>query len=118
MSGNLSSNQVPFIEQKKKTNPTNHDKLHQDQASQIIFLKLFLDTVLPSPAPSDFQHGPESGTTDSGEVVVLPRGKMTAPPRLLICYSSRDGPAHVKAVMQLGAFIQQHLATQVGAWTG
>lgn len=35
------------------------------------------------------------------------------PPRLLICYSNYDGPAHVKAVMQLGAFIQQHMATQV-----
>uniref|UniRef100_H3C2N1 SEFIR domain-containing protein n=1 Tax=Tetraodon nigroviridis TaxID=99883 RepID=H3C2N1_TETNG len=34
-------------------------------------------------------------------------------PRLLLCYSSRDGPAHVKAVLQLGAFIQQHMATQV-----
>lgn len=42
----------------------------------------------------------------------LPRNRPT-PPRLLICYSSRDGPAHVKAVLQLGAFIQQHMATQV-----
>ncbi|XP_062282577.1 interleukin-17 receptor D [Scomber scombrus] len=46
------------------------------------------------------------------EVVVMPRHRMT-PPRLLICYSSYDGPAHVKAVMQLGSFIQQHMATQV-----
>ncbi|XP_035014000.2 interleukin-17 receptor D [Hippoglossus stenolepis] len=52
---------------------------------------------------------------DSGsqeEMVSLPRSRLT-PPRLLICYSSFDGPAHVKAVMQLGAFIQQHMATQV-----
>jgi len=42
----------------------------------------------------------------------LPR-KRLAPPRLLICYSSCDGPAHVRAVMQLGGFIQQHMATQV-----
>ncbi|KAF0036650.1 hypothetical protein F2P81_011962 [Scophthalmus maximus] len=46
------------------------------------------------------------------EMVSLPRSRLT-PPRLLICYSSFDGPAHVKAVMQLGAFIQQHMATQV-----
>ncbi|XP_064155749.1 interleukin-17 receptor D [Anguilla rostrata] len=35
------------------------------------------------------------------------------PPRLLICYSNVDGPAHVRAVMLLAAFIQQHFATQV-----
>ncbi|KAK2851031.1 hypothetical protein Q5P01_007307 [Channa striata] len=46
------------------------------------------------------------------EVVTLP-GNQKAPPRLLICYSSHDGPAHVKAVMQFGAFVQQHMATQV-----
>lgn len=46
------------------------------------------------------------------EVLPLPRNSLT-PPRLLICYSSNDGPAHVKAVMQLGAFIQQYMATQV-----
>lgn len=52
----------------------------------------------------------ESGTQEG--VMPLPRNRPT-PPRLLICYSSCDGPAHVKAVMQLGAFIQQHMATQV-----
>uniref|UniRef100_A0A3P9N4C0 Si:ch211-207e14.4 n=1 Tax=Poecilia reticulata TaxID=8081 RepID=A0A3P9N4C0_POERE len=46
------------------------------------------------------------------EPVVLPLNRPT-PPRLLICYSRYDGEAHVKAVMQLGAFIQQHMATQV-----
>uniref|UniRef100_A0A087YNP6 Si:ch211-207e14.4 n=1 Tax=Poecilia formosa TaxID=48698 RepID=A0A087YNP6_POEFO len=46
------------------------------------------------------------------EQVVLPLNRPT-PPRLLICYSHYDGEAHVKAVMQLGAFIQQHMATQV-----
>lgn len=35
------------------------------------------------------------------------------PPQLLICYSSHDGPAHVRAVTQLAVFIQQHMATQV-----
>ncbi|XP_029477255.1 interleukin-17 receptor D [Oncorhynchus nerka] len=35
------------------------------------------------------------------------------PPRLLICYSSDDGHAHVRAVMQLAVFLQQHMATQV-----
>ncbi|KAM9342377.1 interleukin-17 receptor D [Pholidichthys leucotaenia] len=46
------------------------------------------------------------------EVMSLSSNRLI-PPRLLICYSSRDGPAHVKAVLQLGAFIQQHMATQV-----
>ncbi|XP_032419479.1 interleukin-17 receptor D isoform X2 [Xiphophorus hellerii] len=44
--------------------------------------------------------------------VVLP-GNRATPPRLLICYSGYDGAAHVKAVMKLGAFIQQHMATRV-----
>ncbi|XP_037336317.2 interleukin-17 receptor D [Pungitius pungitius] len=47
-----------------------------------------------------------------GEVISLSRKRLN-PPRLLICYSSFDGPAHVNAVMQLGAFIQQHMATKV-----
>lgn len=46
------------------------------------------------------------------EVVPLPADR-PAPPRLLICYSGKDGPAHVKAVVQLGAFIQQHMGAQV-----
>ncbi|KAM6976992.1 interleukin-17 receptor D-like [Aplochiton taeniatus] len=46
------------------------------------------------------------------EVTSLTGSRLT-PPRLLICYSSRDGPAHVRAVMQLGAFLQQHMATKV-----
>lgn len=40
-------------------------------------------------------------------------GHQLAPPRLLIVYSRYDGPAHVKAVLHLGAFVQQHMATQV-----
>lgn len=44
--------------------------------------------------------------------MAFPRNRLT-PPRLLICYSSYDGPSHVKAVMQLGAFIQEHMATRV-----
>ncbi|XP_008299563.1 interleukin-17 receptor D isoform X1 [Stegastes partitus] len=46
------------------------------------------------------------------EMVLLARNRLK-PPRLLICYSSCDGPAHINAVMKLGAFIQQHMATQV-----
>ncbi|XP_030589790.1 interleukin-17 receptor D isoform X1 [Archocentrus centrarchus] len=49
---------------------------------------------------------------DQEEVVSLHRNRLK-PPRLLICYSSYDGPTHIKAVMQLGVFIQQHMATQV-----
>ncbi|KAI4898665.1 hypothetical protein NFI96_002811 [Prochilodus magdalenae] len=37
----------------------------------------------------------------------------TRPPQLLICYSSNDGPAHVKVVLQLATFLQKHMATQV-----
>lgn len=69
-----------------------------------------LGLSLPLPAPCEIQHHQESSTQE--EVVSLPRNRLT-PPRLLICYSSYDGSAHVKAVMQLGAFIQQHMATQV-----
>ncbi|RVE71026.1 hypothetical protein OJAV_G00070580 [Oryzias javanicus] len=46
------------------------------------------------------------------EVVTLQRDCPT-PPRLLICYSSRDGPAHFKAVNRFAAFVQQRMATQV-----
>nr|XP_015824108.2 interleukin-17 receptor D [Nothobranchius furzeri] len=46
------------------------------------------------------------------EVVSLPKTPLI-PPRLLICYSRYDGPAHVKAIMHLGTFVQQHMATQV-----
>ncbi|XP_037540325.1 interleukin-17 receptor D [Nematolebias whitei] len=52
----------------------------------------------------------ENGTKE--EVASLPRARLT-PPHLLICYSSCDGPSHVQAVMHLGAFIQQHMATRV-----
>ncbi|XP_072305604.1 interleukin-17 receptor D [Eucyclogobius newberryi] len=47
-----------------------------------------------------------------GDMLTWPRTR-ASPPRLLICYSTSDGPAHVMAVMKLGAFIQQHMATQV-----
>lgn len=60
--------------------------------------------------PDVIMQDQEHGTQE--EVVALPTSRQT-PPRLLICYSSIDGPAHIKAVMQLGAFIQQHMATQV-----
>lgn len=60
--------------------------------------------------PDIIKQHQESRTEE--EVMSLPRDRLT-PPRLLICYSSCDGPAHVKAVMQLGVFIQQHMATQV-----
>uniref|UniRef100_A0A3B1IV32 Si:ch211-207e14.4 n=1 Tax=Astyanax mexicanus TaxID=7994 RepID=A0A3B1IV32_ASTMX len=35
------------------------------------------------------------------------------PPRLLICYSSNDGPVHIKVVLQQATFLQRHMATQV-----
>uniref|UniRef100_A0A8C7Y571 Si:ch211-207e14.4 n=1 Tax=Oryzias sinensis TaxID=183150 RepID=A0A8C7Y571_9TELE len=56
------------------------------------------------------QHEEESRVPE--EVVTLQKDRLT-PPRLLICYSGRDGPAHVKAVNHFGAFVQKHMATQV-----
>ncbi|XP_066527000.1 interleukin-17 receptor D [Hoplias malabaricus] len=35
------------------------------------------------------------------------------PPQLLICYSSADGPVHVRAILQLATFLQKHMATKV-----
>ncbi|KPP64858.1 interleukin-17 receptor D-like [Scleropages formosus] len=35
------------------------------------------------------------------------------PPRLLILYSSADGPAHIGVIVHLAAFLRQHLAVQV-----
>uniref|UniRef100_A0A3Q4HG35 Si:ch211-207e14.4 n=1 Tax=Neolamprologus brichardi TaxID=32507 RepID=A0A3Q4HG35_NEOBR len=65
---------------------------------------------------SDLQEGTnytcEEEVGNQEELVSLRKNRLT-PPRLLICYSSHEGPTHVKAVMQLGVFIQQHMATQV-----
>ncbi|XP_042348212.1 interleukin-17 receptor D [Plectropomus leopardus] len=72
--------------------------------------KTMLQMKKPDMKPDIIKQHQESGTQE--EVMSLQRNRQT-PPRLLICYSSYDGPAHVKAVMQLGAFIQQHMATQV-----
>nr|XP_055045095.1 interleukin-17 receptor D [Misgurnus anguillicaudatus] len=48
---------------------------------------------------------------EEAQCVLLDRN--TPPPRLLICYSSNDGPAHIKVVLQLAAFLQKHMATEV-----
>ncbi|KAK2897988.1 interleukin-17 receptor D [Channa argus] len=86
----------------------------------LILLMVFLAAITktrPTPQmrrcdlkPDIIKQHQENDTHE--EVVPLHGNKLTTP-RLLICYSSHDGPAHVKAVMQLGAFIQQHMATQV-----
>ncbi|XP_061666210.1 interleukin-17 receptor D, partial [Syngnathoides biaculeatus] len=47
------------------------------------------------------------------EEVLILSDNQKIPPRLLVCYSSNDGPAHVNAVMKLAAFMQEHMATQV-----
>nr|XP_046252642.1 interleukin-17 receptor D isoform X3 [Scatophagus argus] len=72
--------------------------------------KLQMKKLFMNPASCEIQHHQESRTQE--EEMSLPRTRLT-PPRLLMCYSSRDGPAHVKAVMQLGAFVQQYMATEV-----
>ncbi|XP_060793292.1 interleukin-17 receptor D isoform X2 [Neoarius graeffei] len=43
----------------------------------------------------------------------LPTANRTKPPRLLICYSSCDGSAHVRVVLQLATFVQKHMAAEV-----
>ncbi|KAM9752887.1 interleukin-17 receptor D [Menidia menidia] len=62
------------------------------------------------PKPDILRQFEDGGNQE--EVLSL-SGARPTPPRLLICYSSNDSPSHVKAVVQLGAFIQQHMATQV-----
>nr|XP_057941567.1 interleukin-17 receptor D [Doryrhamphus excisus] len=56
------------------------------------------------------QHQDERATEE--ETISLSTNGMS-PLRLLICYSSHDGPAHVNAVVQLASFIQQHMAIKV-----
>ncbi|KAG7273995.1 hypothetical protein CRUP_011177 [Coryphaenoides rupestris] len=58
--------------------------------------------------PDVFEEPCQDKTTQE-VVTLLPRGGV---PRLLMCYCGKDGPAHVRAVMQLGAFVQQHMATK------
>lgn len=71
-------------------------------------MKLLKLTIMPdSDIIKDYQE-----TNAQEEIMSLPRTR-ASPPRLLICYSSSEGFAHVKAVMKLGSFIQQHMATQV-----
>lgn len=108
-----------FMNPGAKTNQIPHGKLlHFMKANLKIMqtahftgnISCASDLSLPLPALCEVQHHQENRTQE--EVVALQRNRQT-PPRLLICYSSYDGAAHVKAVMQLGAFIQQHMATQV-----
>ncbi|KAB5546477.1 hypothetical protein PHYPO_G00072500 [Pangasianodon hypophthalmus] len=47
------------------------------------------------------------------EYQFVPVANRTNPPRLLICYSSSDGSAHVRVVLQLATFVQKHMATEV-----
>lgn len=72
-------------------------------------MKLLKLTIVPD---SDIIKEHQEETNVQKEVMSLPMTR-ASPPRLLICYSSSEGPAHVKAVMKLGAFIQQHMAAQV-----
>eukprot|EP00066_Takifugu_rubripes_P029863 XP_011619129.1 PREDICTED: interleukin-17 receptor D-like [Takifugu rubripes] len=71
--------------------------------------KLFLK---PGLFPASLSEMEQQDQDDNSPEEVMAINRAT-PPCLLICYSSNDGPAHVKAVVQLGAFIQKHMATQV-----
>lgn len=74
-----------------------------------LFSKLSPGSGLFPASLSEMEQQHQGGNTQEE---LMPMNRVT-PPRLLICYSSNDGPAHVKAVIQLGAFIQKHMATQV-----
>ncbi|XP_017343231.1 interleukin-17 receptor D [Ictalurus punctatus] len=60
--------------------------------------------------PSDIN---EEYYDDYTEHQFVPVANKPNPPRLLICYSSSDGSAHVKVVLQLATFVQKHMATEV-----
>ncbi|KAJ8372087.1 hypothetical protein AAFF_G00295010 [Aldrovandia affinis] len=70
-----------------------------------------------SVATDVFKHHDGKRELEDQSLVLLTRPR---PPQLLICYSNVDGPAHVRAVMLLAAFMQQHMATQVSLdlWEG
>lgn len=71
-------------------------------------MKLLKLTIMPdSDIIKEYQE-----TNAKEEIMPWPTTR-ASPPRLLICYSSSEGSAYVKAVMKLGSFIQQHMATQV-----
>ncbi|KAJ0064663.1 hypothetical protein NL108_011509, partial [Boleophthalmus pectinirostris] len=67
--------------------------------------------LLKLPIVPDFDMKEHQESKSQEEVISWPKTRTSAP-KLLICYSSSEGPAHIKAVMKLGSFIQQHMATQ------
>ncbi|MBN3306585.1 I17RD protein, partial [Amia calva] len=80
----------------------------------LLFLKKWKEgrrkrAEMQAPAPCNYKEAPREGPSTQ------PR-----PPRLLLCYSNRDGPAHIGVVMRLAAFLQQHMSTQVhlDLWEG
>ncbi|XP_068196378.1 interleukin-17 receptor D isoform X3 [Antennarius striatus] len=75
---------------------------------QLHISKLSIEPVLTS-----YEEQLYKASRTMEEVAFLPRDRPLTPPRLLICYSCHDCPAHIRSVMLLGAFIQQHMATQV-----
>ncbi|XP_068606457.1 interleukin-17 receptor D [Brachionichthys hirsutus] len=79
---------------------------------QLHMRKFKMNPYLSLPVLTSYEQQLPKESRTLEEVVSLPRDR-PLPPRLLICYSCRDGPAHVRAVMLLGVFIQQHMATQV-----
>ncbi|KAK6466692.1 interleukin-17 receptor D-like [Huso huso] len=59
-------------------------------------------------------RGVRSGGDLKEDLFLVPGlGSPVSPPRVFICYSSADGPAHVAVVMRFAAFLQQHASTRV-----
>ncbi|RXM33773.1 Interleukin-17 receptor D [Acipenser ruthenus] len=59
-------------------------------------------------------RGVRSGSDLKEDLFLVPGlGSPVSPPRVFICYSSADGPAHVAVVMRFAAFLQQHASTRV-----
>lgn len=77
----------------------------------IISVEQVSSSLCPLLASTDILRQHQESRTPE-EVLPLPNTRLN-PPRLLICYSSNDGSAHIKAVMQLAVYIQRHMATQV-----
>lgn len=81
-------------------------------------MSLKLLVVIVHNAPSNLQFFFSSDITGEyyNEYIqhqFVPLARSTNPPQLLICYSSSDGSAHVRVVLQLATFVQKHMATEV-----
>ncbi|XP_041128919.1 interleukin-17 receptor D isoform X2 [Polyodon spathula] len=59
-----------------------------------------------------FRDVQSEGDLKEGLFQVSGLSSPVSPPRVFVCYSSADGPAHVAVVMRFAAFLQQHASTR------